>query len=71
MNLNREMVKHIKELYPAGCRVQLDNMDDVQAPPKGTRGTVIAVDSIGTIHVAWENGSSLGVVFGNDCCHRI
>ena len=71
MNLNREMVKHIKELYPAGCRVQLDSMDDVQAPPKGTRGTVFAVDSIGTIHVAWENGSSLGVVFGNDCCHRI
>ena len=71
MNLNREMVKHIKELYPAGCRVQLDSMDDVQAPPKGTRGTVIAVDSIGTIHVAWENGSSLGVVFGHDRCHRI
>lgn len=71
MNLNREMMKHIKELYPAGCRVQLDSMDDVQAPPKGTRGTVIAVDSIGTIHVAWENGSSLGVVFGHDRCHRI
>lgn len=69
--MNREMVKHIKELYPAGCRVQLDSMDDVQAPPKGTRGTVIAVDSIGTIHVAWENGSSLGVVFGHDRCHRI
>ena len=71
MNLNREMVKNIKELYPAGCRVQLDSMDDVQAPPKGTRGTVIAVDSIGTIHVEWENGSSLGVVFGHDRCHRI
>ena len=69
--MNREMVKHIKELYPAGCRVQLDSMDDVQAPPKGTRGTVIAVDSIGTIHVEWENGSSLGVVFGHDRCHRI
>ena len=69
--MNREMVKHIKELYPAGCRVQLDSMDDVQAPPRGTYGTVIAVDAIGTIHVAWENGSTLGVVFGHDRCHRI
>lgn len=69
--MNREMMKHIKELYPAGCRVQLDSMDDVQAPPRGTCGTVIAVDAIGTIHVAWENGSTLGVVLGQDCCHKI
>ena len=49
----------------------LAEMDDTQAPPVGTRGTVIAVDDIGTIHVRWDNGSSLGVVFGEDLCRRV
>ena len=31
-------------------------------------GTVIAVDDVGTIHVAWDCGSSLGVVYGEDFC---
>lgn len=45
-----------------GTRVKLDSMDDTQAPPKGTMGSIIYVDDIGTIHVAWDNGSSLGLV---------
>lgn len=28
------------------------------------------VDSMGTIHVAWETGSTLGVVYGEDKCHK-
>ena len=34
----------------------------------GSKGTVVAVDDIGTIHVAWECSSSLGVVYGEDLC---
>lgn len=68
---DRETVKRIEEAYPAGARVKLTHMDDVQAPPIGTLGTVIAVDSTGTIHVAWDNGSSLGVVYGEDACTRV
>ncbi len=41
-------------------------MDDIQAPPIGTKGTVRHVDDIGTIHVGWDTGSGLGVVFGED-----
>ena len=46
-------------------------MDDVQAPPIGTLGTVVGVDSIGTIHVNWDNGCGLGVAYGEDACRRI
>ena len=34
----------------------------------GALGTVIAVDDIGTIHVAWDDGASLGVAYGADEC---
>lgn len=71
MQSNERIVKRIKELYPVGCRVVLDKMDDKQAPPVGTQGTVMFVDAIGTIHVNWDTGSSLGVAFGEDQCHRI
>ena len=46
-------------------------MDDPQAPPIGTLGTVIGVDAIGTIHVDWDNGCGLGVAYGEDDCRRI
>mgnify|MGYP002150417403 FL=1 len=41
-------------------------MDDRQAPPRGTEGTVQFVDDAGTIHVQWDTGSSLGLVPGAD-----
>ena len=34
----------------------------------GMLGTVTHVDDIGTIHVAWDCGSTLGVVYGVDAC---
>jgi len=46
-------------------------MDDPQAPPVGTKGTVTRVDDTGTIHVKWDNGSGLGIVPGVDMCKRI
>ena len=46
-------------------------MDDPQAPPIGTRGTVIGVDDIGTIHVVGSTGSGLGIAYGQDLCRRI
>jgi len=38
--------------------------------PKGTKGVVIQVDDIGTLHVAWETGSTLGVVPGVDMVRK-
>lgn len=66
----KETVEGIRKSYPAGCRVELIHMDDKQAPPIGTKGTVIGVDDIGSIMVRWDNGSGLSVAYGEDLCRR-
>ena len=66
----KEEVERIRHKYPAGCEVELVYMNDCQSPPPGTRGKVIAVDDIGTVHVAWSTGSRLGIALGEDCCRR-
>lgn len=71
MLMNEGLVKSIKEQYPKGTRVELTKMDDIQAPPIGTKGTVIGVDDIGSIMVNWDNGSSLSVVYGEDSCRKL
>lgn len=59
-------IENLKKEFPVGSRVELIKMDDKQAPPIGTRGTVMGVDDIGSIMVAWDNGSSLNVVYSVD-----
>ena len=56
----------LKEKYPEGTKIRLIYMDDSQALPSGTVGTVRKVDDMGTIHVLWDNGSTLGVIEGVD-----
>ena len=63
---SQETVDRIRERYPVGCRVELVRMNDVQAPPIGTKGTVIGVDDIGSIMVKWDNGSGLSLAYGED-----
>lgn len=67
----QDFVKRLKERYPKGTKVRLLGMEDIQAPPVGTLGTVMFVDDIGTIHVRWENGSSLGLVWGEDSFEEV
>ena len=67
---SRETVERIRKQYPVGCRVELLRMDDPQAPPVGTKGTVRYVDDLGSLGVAWDNGSSLQVVYGEDLCRK-
>ncbi len=62
------IIESLKKQFPVGSRVELIKMDDKQAPPIGTRGTVKGVDDIGSIMVAWDNGSSLNVIYGEDEC---
>lgn len=71
--LTKEALQALREAYPAGCRVELVHMDDPynRKLVPGSKGTVKAVDDIGTIHVAWDCGSFLGVVLGEDSCRRI
>lgn len=66
MLINEATVEQLQRSYPAGTRVRLVKMDDQQAPPVGTMGTVIDVDDIGSIMVNWDNGSSLNVLYGVD-----
>lgn len=68
---NKEVVEHIRSQYPAGTRVELVQMDDAQAPPEGTLGTVWGVDDTGSIMVHWDNGSGLNVVYGVDVCRKV
>ena len=68
---HREVVEEVRKRYPKGSRVVLVRMDDVQAPPVGTKGTVVFVDDTATIHVEWDNGSTLGVVYGEDSCRKL
>lgn len=65
MNKNGEVAR-IRREYPQGTRVRLVAMDDPQAPPIGAFGVVRGVDDAGHIMVAWENGSSLNVIYGVD-----
>ena len=69
---SKEMVALLKSEYPPGCRVELIRMPDPQTNLKpGDQGTVTIVDDIGTIHVRWDNGSSLGVAYRADKVKRI
>lgn len=65
--LSKEILENLREQYPQGTRVELVSMNDTYTQiPVGTCGTVGVVDDIGTIHVRWDNGSGLGVVYGED-----
>lgn len=59
----RSAVERIRAQYKAGTRIE---MDDPQAPPAGTRGTIIAVDDIGSLIVNWDNGCGLNAIPGKD-----
>lgn len=66
------VIERLKKEYPAGTRVELVFMNDAcQSLEPGERGTVIGVDDIGTIHVNWDCGSSLGVAYGEDHCKKV
>ena len=71
-NIHPEMLKQLKEYYTARTRVILIRMSDPYTNLRqGDRGTVTMVDDIGTVHVNWDRGSTLGIVFGEDECRRI
>ena len=63
---NKAIIEHLRQTYPAGTRVELLQMEDFQAPPVGTKGTVYGVDDTGSLMVRWDNGSGLNVIYGVD-----
>jgi hypothetical protein len=71
MRISNIELESLRKIYPAGSRVELIKMDDVQAPPIGTLGTVYGVDDTGSILVHWDNGSGLNVIFGEDLVRKV
>lgn len=68
---SRETVERVRRDYPKGTRVELLRMDDIQAPPIGTQGTVLGVDDTGSLLMRWDNGSGLNVVYGEDLVRKV
>ncbi len=68
---NRNTVERLRKEYPVGTRVELVRMDDVQAPPIGTLGTVLGVDDTGSLIMKWDNGCGLNVIFGEDIVRKV
>ena len=70
--IHPNILEQLRIIYTPGTRVVLVKMNDPYTKlVPGTKGTVIGVDDIGTIHVNWDSGSSLGVAYGEDSCRRI
>ena len=70
--ISQGTLNRLREQYPKGARVELVCMNDPYSRlTPGCRGTVVCVDDIGTIHVSWDCGSSLGVAYGEDSCRVI
>lgn len=70
--VSQSTVSSLKRQYPVGTRVSLIKMDDpYRTIPPGTLGTVTGVDNIGNIHVDWDNGSTLAVIYREDRIMKI
>ncbi|MCD7829829.1 MAG: DUF4314 domain-containing protein [Clostridiales bacterium] len=64
-------IELLQKMYPIGSRVELIRMDDIASPPVGTQGTVLGIDALGDLMVAWDNDSSLNLIFEVDECRKI
>lgn len=70
-NPTREQIEWLRRQYPAGTRIMLHSMDDAQAPPPGTMGTIVYVDDMGQLGVEWDNGSALSLIPGEDSFSKV
>lgn len=65
--MSSQEVEYLRSRYPVGTRLRCDQMEDPWAPvPPGTTGAVKYIDDAGTIHMKWDNGRTLGLVYGED-----
>lgn len=68
----RRQAERLRNQYPPGTRVECISMNDPFAPvPSGTRGTVSYIDDMATVHCEWDNGSGLGLAYGEDSFRKL
>lgn len=71
-DVREKVLTQLRNEYPVGTRVKLIEMNDpYRKMEDGLLGTVKSIDDIGTIHISWDNGSSLGVIYGVDKIRKI
>ena len=64
---SKEIVLALRRQYPKGARVALVRMNDPYTKLRpGDLGTVDFIDDAGSIFCFWDNGSTLGVAYGED-----
>lgn len=66
--ISEEAVAMLKKRYTAGTRIELISLEDPynRKLGEGDLGTVNHVDDVGTIHVDWDCGSRLGLIYCED-----
>ena len=60
---NKAYLEQLRKQYPIGTKIQLISMRDEKYPIlPGTIGVVTHIDDMGSIHMKWQNGSSLAII---------
>ena len=60
---NKNYLAQLRKQYPVGTKIQLISMRDEKYPIlPGTIGEVTHIDDMGSIHMKWQNGSSLPLI---------
>ena len=60
---NKEYLEQLRKRYPVGTKIQLISMRDEKYPIlPGTIGEVTHIDDLSSIHMKWQNGSSLAII---------
>lgn len=64
-------IEHYRKSYPPGTRIELTADMVGENIRKGTRGTVVFVDDMASIHMEWDNGRTLALIPGEDSFMKI
>lgn len=60
---SKSYLAQLRKQYPIGMKIQLISMRDEKYPIlPGTIGEVTHIDDMGSIHMKWQNGSSLALI---------
>ena len=60
---NKSYLAQLRKQYPVGTKIQLISIRNEKDPIlPGTIGEVTHIDDLGSIHMKWQNGSSLALI---------